>query len=89
MKIRRARTEITNELLGVIIYQSTLLYGLLYCGEVVVGQYHVSGMLGDIRAASHCHTNIGLFQRRCIIHAITGLGYSVSSGDNTETKSLP
>jgi hypothetical protein len=60
---------------------------LLYCGEVVISQYHVSSKLGDIRAAAHRHTNIGLFQGRCIIHAVTGLGYSVSSAGNITTKS--
>jgi hypothetical protein len=89
VRIRGLRTEIADELLGVIVYQSTLLYGLLYCGEVVVSQYHVSSKLGNIRAAAHCHTNISLFQGRCIIHAITSLEYSVSGADNIATKNLP
>jgi hypothetical protein len=70
---RGARTKIADELLGVIVYQSTFLYGFLYGGEVVISQYHVGSKLRDICAASHCHTNIGLFQRRCIIYAITSL----------------
>ena len=73
MRIRGARTKISDELLGVIVYQSTLLYSLLYGGKVVISQNHVGSKLGDICAASHCHTNIGLFQCRCIIYAITGL----------------
>jgi hypothetical protein len=72
-RIGGARTKIADKLLGVIVYQSTLLYGFLYGGEVVISQYHVGSKLGNICAASHCHTNIGLFQRRCIIYAITGL----------------
>lgn len=88
VRIRRVRTEITDELLGVIVYQSTLLYSLLNCGKVVVSQYHVSSKLGNVRAAAHCHTNIGLFQGRCIIHAITGLGYNVRNADDITNKQL-
>jgi len=73
MRIRGARTKIADELLGIIVYQSTLLYGFLYGGEVVISQYHVGSKLSDICAASHCYTNIGLFQCRCVIHAVTGL----------------
>jgi hypothetical protein len=89
MRIRSARTKIADELLGVIVYQSTLLYGFLYGGEVVISQYHVGSKLGDICATSHCNTNISLFQRRCIIYAITGLRYSVSKADSVATKSSP
>jgi len=67
------------------------LYGFLYCREAVIGQYHVGSKLGNtrVRVASHCHTNIGLFQHRCIIHAITGLGNSVSKANSLATQNLP
>jgi hypothetical protein len=55
------RTKIADELLGVVVYQPTLLYGLLYCGEVGIGQYHVSSEFGNVCAAAHCHANISLF----------------------------
>ena len=42
------------------------------CGEVVIGEDHVRGLLGDFSASdTHGDTNMGLLESWCIIDTIT------------------
>ncbi len=42
-------------------------------GEVVVEQHQVGGLAGDVgAAAAHRHTDVGLAQRRAVVHPVAG-----------------
>jgi hypothetical protein len=66
-------TEIANELLGVVVDQASLLDSLLDGREVRVGEHHVRGELGDVRAGAHGHTDVSLLERGRIVDTIAGL----------------
>ena len=67
------RTQVADELLSVVVDQSSLFYGFLNRGKVRIGKNHVSSEFGDVRAAAHCNTNICLLQSRGIIDTISSL----------------
>ena len=49
--------------------------GVAYGHEVVVGEHHISRLLGDVRALlAHCNSNIGSLKRSSIIHAVARHG---------------
>ena len=69
----QTRTQVSDELLCVVVYQPTLLDSLLNSSEVGIGENHVCCELRDVSSASHCNTDVGLLQGRSVIDAITGL----------------
>ena len=47
--------------------------------EVVVGQDHDRGFLGHLGARdAHGHADVGLLERRRVVHAVTGHGHDVA-----------
>lgn len=67
------RTQVTDELLRVVIDQPTLLNGQFDGSKVGVGKNHVRGELRNVRSATHCNTDISLLQRRCVVDTVTSL----------------
>ncbi len=50
-------------------------------GEVVVGEHHVRGFLGDLGAAeAHGDADVGLLQRGRVVDAVAGHGHDVVAG---------
>ncbi len=50
-------------------------------GEVVVGQHHVGGFLGDLGAGdAHGHADVGGAQRGGVVDAVAGHGHDVAVG---------
>ena len=41
-------------------------------GEVVVGEYELAGLLGDLGAAAHGDADIGLLQRGGVVDGVAG-----------------
>lgn len=67
------RTEVANELFGVVIDQPSLLDCLLNGRKVRIGKNHVRSQLRDVRSATHGHADISLLQRRCVIDTVARL----------------
>ncbi|RUS26263.1 hypothetical protein BC938DRAFT_471005 [Jimgerdemannia flammicorona] len=65
--------QIADELLGVVVDGSALLYCLLDRRKVVVGQDHVCSELSNIRAGAHGDTNISHAERRGVVDTVAGL----------------
>lgn len=70
---RQRHTEVADELLGVVVDQTTLLDGLFDSREVGVREDHVSGKFRNVCAATHCNTNVGLLESGGIVDTITSL----------------
>lgn len=70
---QRGLTKITDELLGIVIDKSTFLYGFFNGREIRISENHIRRKFGDIRSASHSHTDISFLQRWCVIHTIASL----------------
>lgn len=69
----KTRTEVTDELLRVVVDQTTLLDSQLNCCEVRIGQDHISCELGNVRTAAHRDTDVGLLEGGSIVYTITRL----------------
>ena len=67
---RKPHTKISNELFGVIVYESAFFNSQLYCRKIGIGEHHVRSQFGHIGPAPHCDTNICFLQCRRIINTI-------------------
>ncbi len=68
-----AREQEVHELADVGIDHPPLLDGGDDAGEVVVGEHHVGGLLGDVGAGdAHGHADVGVLERRRVVHAVAG-----------------
>ena len=48
-------------------------------GEVVVGQNHVRGLLGHVRAGNaHGNADVRLLKRRRVVHTVSGDGHDLA-----------
>jgi len=65
--------EIANELFHVVVDGASLLDGRDDRWEVVVGEDHLRGGLGDSRARAHRDADLGFLQRRRVVHSVAGL----------------
>ena len=76
---RDQRGHLEADVLGeVVVDAPTELDGLDDGGEVVVGQDHDRGFLGDLGAGdAHGHADVGLLQRRRVVDAVAGHGDDV------------
>ena len=72
------RDEVADELLHVVVDGATLLHGRHDRREVVVGEHHLRRGLGDRRARSHRDTDLGLLQRRRVVHPVASLNIQQS-----------
>ena len=73
--------EIEDGLLDVGEDASSFFDGLLDGGEVVVGQDHVRGALGDVGAGdAHGDADVGSLEGRGVVDAVSGHGDDVSVG---------
>ena len=69
------RKQEEDEFTDITVDDATLLDGRDDAGVVVISQYHVGGLFSNIRAGdAHRHTNIGTFDGRGIVDAVTGHG---------------
>ncbi|MNX66381.1 hypothetical protein D3C86_974710 [compost metagenome] len=58
-------------LFQVVVDAPALAHGIGDRGEVVVGQHHVGGFLGDLRALdAHGHADVGLLERGGVVDAV-------------------
>lgn len=80
----RMLTQVANELLGVVVNESTLLDGSLNGRKVRVCQNHVCSQFRNIGTASHSHSDVCLLQCRCIVDTITGLPRKISNHKREE-----
>ena len=63
----------------VVVQGAALLDGLDDGREVVVGQDHHRGLLGDLGAGdAHGHADVGHLERRRVVHAVAGHGHDVA-----------
>ena len=69
----QTRTQVSDELLRVVVDQTTLLDSLLNGSEVGVSEDHISSELRDVSSATHSNTNIGLLQCRSIVDTVASL----------------
>ncbi len=68
-----------DDLLDVGEHRATGGHGGDNGGEVVIGEDHVRGLFGDVRARdAHGHTDIGSFEGRRIVHTVTGHSHHVA-----------
>ena len=68
-----------HELDDVVVDGAAPLDGADDGGEVVVGEHHVAGFLGDLGAGdAHGHADVGPAQRRGVVHAVAGHGHDVA-----------
>ena len=50
-------------------------------GEVVIGQYHVGRLLGDLcTCLAHRYTNVRTLQSRCVVNAVAGHSHDLAVG---------
>ena len=75
--------EIADELLHVAVDGASLLHGGDDRREVVVSQHHLRRRLRHRRARSHRNADLGLLQRRSVVHTVTGL-HTQTSHDVTK-----
>ena len=69
-----------HELDDVVVDRAAPLDGADDGGEVVVGEHHVAGFLGDLGAGdAHGHADVGPAQRRGVVHAVAGHGHDVAA----------
>ena len=62
-----------DELRQVVEHAAALFDRGLDRGEVVVGEHHVGGFLGDLgTAATHRHADVGLLERRGVVDPVSG-----------------
>ena len=70
-----AGQQVIDELADVAVNDAPLLDGRDDAGVIVIGQHHVGGFLGHIRAGdAHRHANIRAFDGRGVVDAVTGHG---------------
>jgi len=67
------RDEVADELFHVVVDGASFLDGGDDRREVVVGEHHLRGGLGDRRARAHRDADLGLLQRRRVVDTIPGL----------------
>ena len=68
-----------HELDDVVVDGAAPLDGADDGGEVVVGEHHVAGFLGDLGAGdAHGHADVGPPQRGRVVHAVAGHGHDVA-----------
>ena len=62
-----------NGSFDVCIHVSSVFYSFYDCGEVIVRQHHVGGILGNLRSGNaHCNADVCLLQSGSIVDAVTG-----------------
>ena len=67
------RDEVADELFHVVVDGASFLDGGDDRREVVVGEHHLRGGLGDRRARTHRNADLGLLQRRRVVDAVARL----------------
>mmetsp|Transcript_5950 Transcript_5950/g.9245 ORF Transcript_5950/g.9245 Transcript_5950/m.9245 type:complete len:367 (-) Transcript_5950:1975-3075(-) len=65
------RNQITDKLLCVIVNVTTFFNRFNNCGKVVISQHHLGSTFGNSSTCTHCNTNIGLLECRCIVNTIS------------------
>ncbi len=64
-----------DRLLDVVVHRASLSHGGADGCEVVVGEHHVRGFLGNLRALdTHGHADVGLLERGRVVHAVARHG---------------
>lgn len=74
------RDQVADELLGVVVDAAAFLDRAFDGGEVVVGEDHVRGELGDVCAGAHCHADVRLLEGRRVIDTVAGHGDDLTGG---------
>merc|ERR1719273_823685 len=69
-----ATDEVPDELLHVVVDGTSLLDGGHDAGEVVVGEDHLAGRLGDGGAGAHGDADLGLLEGGRVVDAVPGHG---------------
>ena len=76
-----AGEQVIDELADVAVDDAALLDGGDDAGVVVVGQHHVGGLFGHVRAGdAHRHADIGALDRRGVVDAVAGHGHHLVIG---------
>ena len=65
----------------VVVNDPSLFHRRYDADIVIIGQHHVGGFLGHIRAGdAHGHTDVGTLDGRCIVDPIAGHGHHFAIG---------
>jgi hypothetical protein len=67
-----------HELHDVVVKRATLPHRTHQRREIVIKQDHGGGGLGNRRAAAHGDADVGAFQGRRVVHAVTGHGHHMA-----------
>ena len=73
------RDEVADELFHVVVDGASFLDGGDDRREVVVGEHHLRGGLGDRRARAHRDADLGLLQRRRVVDTVARLATTTYS----------
>ncbi len=75
------RQEEQDRLFDVVVHRAPFLDGGADRREVVVGQHHFGGLLGDLGALdAHRHADVGFLQCRGVVDAVAGHGDDLAVG---------
>ena len=76
-----AGDQVIDELADIGVDHPTLLHGRDNADVVIVGQHHIGGFLGHIRAGdAHRDANIGALDGGCIVDPVAGHGDHLAVG---------